>query len=179
MAAWLWNSWCIALGAKVGIACFTCTGAFPFSMCQLLALPACCAEDVQVAQAQQEVRQHISCSEKGTLSCLRKLPAAESLSPELLADLLGQALQRGAASNTLELLEFPAAQQISAARMQQLLLAAGTRLDCLFTHSALEQLLQLPGAQAMVSSAAGSPCLAPMPAVHASAAFRIIHYALL
>ena len=136
-----------------------------------------------MAQARQAVRQHISYSEEGTLSCLRKLPAAESLGPELLADLLGRALQRGAASESLQLFEFPAAQQISAERMQQLLLAAGTRLEALFTFRALEQLLQLPGAQAMVSSAADDPCLAPMPAVHASAVYewcfvlrRTIHY---
>jgi hypothetical protein len=117
-------------------------------------LPACCVVEVVFDLAQQEVQSGNRYAAERILGCLRKLPAAQSVGPQQLAGLLEQKLQAGAAFHIHQLCQFPAAQHIPAERMQHLLLLLlGPLLKDLFGDMAWEQLLQLPGAQAVVSEA--------------------------
>jgi hypothetical protein len=84
------------------------------------------------------------------LHSLKKLPAAQTMGATLLEDLLQQALLHGDDRMVHVLCGFPSAQQIPAARMQQLLGEVHT-LDCLFGRMVIEEMLKLPGALAIVS----------------------------
>jgi hypothetical protein len=78
---------------------------------------------------------------------LGRLPSARNIGVGVLAALVEQVLLQGNTQVARELAEFPGMQQSPAACVQQLL-QLSARLDMYTTND----LLQLPGAQAMVST---------------------------
>jgi hypothetical protein len=83
----------------------------------------------------------------------RQLPAAQTISASMLAALIEQALQQGRTLLARELARFLGLEQISAGCLQQLLQLLAMQEDR-SSRDLEEHLLQLPGAQTMVSQQA-------------------------